>query len=419
MSVIICPNCGGRNEIDNDNPTECSFCGSGLSIDLLNQIKPKNQSSLKRDKPSVFYYVPISSTHYYKNRSLNIFLNHTLPYDHALKSLSVDKKELLSKVEASISVEASFLYLPYHLYTGRYEGYWTNQGHTESTINESFSFAAAAFDFGNVSREIFNLLNINKNELRHYNLKKIILNLDTDRLITGPDPDISFKKYNAVISQEELSNSGLMEKIQEYTLKLKAYYIENAGKQGSRNPLLSALTKYYVHGDFIYDKPALVYIPCIIISIRNNNNILHTFCYQNIIYYTSDRLHCDDAFSINFKELDGHYIFSNRINGASYYYSVKCLRLILGDDEFERSFSSAKQRHKELVIAETKETQLNKTHAKIVDIYGWICFIAIFLILIFLTDLHWFAILFWGVILSLVTLLVFDWIVKKIMKSFF
>lgn len=268
MSTIICPNCGGKNEISTDVPGECAFCGSALSIEPpVQHNDPYKKNKQKSNKVAYFYNCPLYDVE--SRATAGLAQRATF----AGREFSDELYSVLMKI---LTIECSSVtYYPYYLYKGTYSGHWTNKGITGSNINGSINYILPAYK---------------SNESNEDDYSEVFLNINTAFLSTKQSNKFRYKKYKPYVNPNDSYVLNLQRFAQNKFLKRKAYCIENPNGSLSFNED-KQLQPYSVYGEFSYDDPVLVYLPRVEIVVRKDNTVIKT-CHFKLNYsYRLDHLY--------------------------------------------------------------------------------------------------------------------------------
>lgn len=117
MAIVICPNCGGENNIINKDGRECAYCGTLLHLPTSKQPKTKKTASNKdsNNLSEAKYIVPITSQYATKEGVYN-----------ALKAYLAVEDDVPADIFDHIELKTvKWIYLPMWRYNGNISTEWS------------------------------------------------------------------------------------------------------------------------------------------------------------------------------------------------------------------------------------------------------------------------------------------------------
>lgn len=115
MATVICPNCGGENNITNKNGQECAYCGTLLLLPTSKQPKKTASNKDSKNLSEVKYIVPIPSQYATKEG-----------VENALKAYLAVQDDVPTDIFDELELKTvKWVYLPMWRYNGNISTEWS------------------------------------------------------------------------------------------------------------------------------------------------------------------------------------------------------------------------------------------------------------------------------------------------------
>ena len=152
MATVICPNCGGENDVTARGSHDCMYCGTKLPLEpnLTNSPVEKTkgpggkvlESSLT-DKAAI---CRVRETIFSRNELSNGIKDVLLKKYKYSKGVSVRVANEISKAYSGIKFKAYKLYLPIYIYRGKFQGAYTVYSGQNENVYGDYIFTAITLE---------------------------------------------------------------------------------------------------------------------------------------------------------------------------------------------------------------------------------------------------------------------------------